>query len=239
MKKRLQTVLSHAGVASRRRAAEIIEEGKVSIDGRVVTERGFRVDPEECEIIVEGKVLREEEKKCYFLFNKPENVISTVQDTHSRKKIADFFKDIKARLYPIGRLDKDTTGLMIMTNDGDLAHALSHPSFEIDKEYIAAINRALTREDLEKLEKGIVLDGKKTAECEIKHIKEEKPGFVYKIILHEGKKRQIRRMIEVTGKRVVKLKRVKYAGLIAGKLKEGQYRELTDVEVTRLKALKN
>ena len=134
MSKRLQTVLAHAGVASRRHAAELIESGSVKVNGKTVTEKGYRVDPDVHEILVDGRPIRKEEKKVYFLFHKPRDVISTVSDTHGRKKVTDFFKHVKARLYPVGRLDKDTTGLLLITNDGQVTHKLAHPSFEIDKE---------------------------------------------------------------------------------------------------------
>ncbi|MGB2601181.1 MAG: pseudouridine synthase, partial [Candidatus Omnitrophota bacterium] len=155
MKKRLQNVLAHAGIASRRRAAQLIENGKVKVDGKVVTEKGHRIDPEEHKILIDGRPLPKEEKKYYFLFNKPENVISTVSDTHDRKKVTDYFKKIKARLYPVGRLDKDTTGLLVVTNDGTLTHRLAHPSFEIEKEYRVTITGYLSQKDSKRLERGI------------------------------------------------------------------------------------
>ncbi len=234
MKKRLQTVLSHAGVTSRRKAAELIESGKVSVDGSLVTEKGKRVDPERQKVTVDGRPL-EEEKKCYFLFNKPRNVISTVTDTHGRKKVVDYFRKIKARLYPVGRLDRDTTGLLVITNDGDLAHRLSHPKFEIEKEYLVTVDGSVRLGDVRKLKKGVELDGKTTAPCEVEHAAKDDGATVMKVVLHEGRKRQLRRMFEVLGYKVTALKRVKYAGLTLGRLKEGEYRELTDSEVARLR----
>jgi 23S rRNA pseudouridine2605 synthase len=238
MKKRLQTVLAHAGAASRRKAAELIKNGKVKIDGRVSTEIGLRIDPGEHRITVNGRLISREEKKHYFMFNKPKNVISTVTDTHDRRKVTDFFRHVNARLYPVGRLDKDTTGVLIVTNDGELAHKLAHPSFEIDKEYEVKIKGVLARQDLIGLERGIRLDGRKTAPCRIRPVKKTSEGTTYRIELHEGRKRQIRRMFGSVGAKVIELKRVKYAGLTAGKLKEGQYRELSKREVERLKGLK-
>lgn len=237
MKKRLQTVLSHAGVASRRKAAELIEEGKVKINGQRVTEKGLRVDPEECEIFIDGKPLPRKEKKYYFLLNKSKGVISTAKDTHSRKNVTDFFKGKEARLYPIGRLDKDTTGILLVTNDGHLAHRLAHPSFEIEKEYVATVDGFLPLDKIKKLEKGVELDGKITAPCRIKLRRKGKANTLYRMTLHEGKKRQIKRMFEAVGGRVTALKRVKYAGLTLGGLNEGEYRELTAREVRKLKLL--
>ena len=154
MKKRLQTILSHAGAASRRSAVELIESGVVKVDGRKVTERGFRADPEEQEISVNGRKLSAE-KKYYFIFNKPKNVISTAKDTHERRKVTDYFEGVKARLYPVGRLDRDTTGLLVVTNDGELAYRLMHPKFEIEKEYLVTIKPCVDNADIKKIEKGI------------------------------------------------------------------------------------
>jgi len=235
MEKRLQTILAHAGTASRRHAAQLIEEGRVLVDGQKVTERGYRIDPAKHEILVDGKLLSKEEEKKYFIFNKPVDVISTVKDTHDRKKITDFFKEIDARLYPVGRLDKDTTGFIIVTNDGELANKLAHPRYEIEKVYIAFVKAAVAGGTLKKLENGVFLDGTITAQCRIKFIEKNGTGALYKVKLHEGKKRQIRRMFEIAGTKVMELKRVRYAGLSLGELKEGEYRALTKREIVHLK----
>lgn len=233
MEKRLQTVLAHAGVASRRKAASLIEEGKVRVDGRVVKEKGYRLDPDKSTIEVGGKTI-EKERKRYFLFNKPRNVISTLIDTHGRRKVTDFFKSVDERLYPIGRLDKDTTGILILTNDGELAHRLSHPSFEVEKEYVAKVERPLTQEALKKMREGLVIDGKKTSPCGVFLRRREKTGVYYRIKLHEGRKRQIREMFRVVGSRVIELKRVKYASLTLKGVGEGEFRKLSPREVRML-----
>ncbi len=234
MKKRLQTILAHAGVASRRHAAALIEGGKVTVDGRCVTERGFRVDPDMHEIVVEGKRLPGEEKKCYFLFNKPAGVVSTAQDTHASSKVTDFFKDIDARLYPVGRLDKNTTGILIMTNDGRLTHRLAHPSYVIEKEYRVTAFPRLSDVDLKRLKRGIEIDGKLTARCSIKFIGEKNGAAVYTVKLHEGRNRQIKRMFETAEAKVLELERFRYAGLELGSLKPGAFRRLTKKEVAKL-----
>ena len=236
MEKRLQTILAHAGVASRRNAASLIEEGKVKIDGEVVREKGFKLDPDQHEIKVNNKIVFREQKY-YFLLNKPRNVISTAIDTHGRRKVTDFFDHIDARLYPIGRLDKDTTGVILVTNDGDLTHKLSHPSFEVDKEYVAVIRPNVGKKEIKKLSKGIEIDGKKTSPCEIQLLSMDREKGEYKIKLHEGRKRQIRRMFEEVGTKIISLKRTEYAGLKAGKVKEGDYRSLTGKEIKKLKRL--
>lgn len=235
MKERLQTVLSHGGVASRRHAAEVIEAGKVAVDGVVVTERGFRVDPAEHEITVNGRPLSGTEAKFYFLFNKPKDVITTVTDTHGRRKVLDYFSGVKARLFPVGRLDKDTTGILIVTNDGELAHTLSHPSFEVEKEYEALVWAELPSRDIVRLERGVMLEEGKTAPCKIRLMGTGPRGATYRVVLHEGRKRQVRRMFDAVGSRVKELKRVRYAWLTLGKLREGEYRSLTAREVHALK----
>lgn len=233
MKKRLQTVLSHAGVASRRHAEDIIAAGSVKVNGQVVTERGLKVDPDKDNILVYDRPLPKEEKKYYFLLNKPEGFISTVTDTHGRRKITDLFKDVDARVYPVGRLDKDTTGVIIMTNDGLLAQRLSHPRFEIDKEYSVTIRGDVTDSDIFKLERGVKIEGKLTAPCKISKVT---PGR-YKIVLHEGRKRQVRLMFEIVGSKVVRLERTKYAGLTLKGLKAGEFRALTKKEIERLERI--
>lgn len=235
MIERLQSVLSHAGVASRRHAAELIELGKVSVDGQVVRERGFRIDPAKHEITVNGRAIPKSSGKFYFLFNKPKGVITTVTDTHGRRKVMDYFPGIKVRLFPVGRLDKDTTGLLIVTNDGDMAHRLTHPSFEIDKEYEAVVLGQVLQRDISRIESGVRIEEGMTSPCRIRLLGMVAAGSRYGIIIHEGRKRQIRRMFESVGAKVLELKRVRYAGLTLGKLKEGEYRVLTSKEVSALK----
>lgn len=230
MKKRLQNILAHAGIASRRASGLLIRSGKVKVDGKTITEKGLKLDPDEHKIWVNGRLIKAE-KKYYLLLNKPEGIVSTVKDTHNRKKVTDFFKKIDARLYPVGRLDKDTTGIIIVTNDGSLTNKLSHPRYAVEKVYEAVSDLPLSEDDIEELEKGIMLDGKKTAPCSI----DKKSGNTYIVKLHEGRKRQIRRMFSEKGAKVTALKRVRYAGLTLRGLKEGEYRELTAKEVERLK----
>ncbi len=238
MNTRLQTVLSHAGVASRRHAVELIEAGRVKIDGAVVKEKGFRVDPDIQEVLVDGRPLRKDIGKLYFLFNKPKGVITTVWDTHGRKKIVDYFRNVGARLFPVGRLDKDTTGIIILTNDGDLAHKLAHPRFEVEKEYEALVGGWVKEGNISRLERGVMVEGGVTAPCRIRVLGRNERGVRVSVRIHEGKKRQVRRMFEQVGARVLELKRVKYAGLSIGSLKEGEFRRLSKREVDELKGRK-
>ncbi|MFA6635935.1 MAG: pseudouridine synthase [Candidatus Omnitrophota bacterium] len=237
MKKRLQNILALSGVASRRASGTLIEKGIVKVDGKVVRERGARFDPEEHVITVRGKEIKAEEKKLYFLFNKPAGVISTVIDTHGRKKVTDFFRDVDARFYPVGRLDKDTTGVMILTNDGELAHRLSHPSFGVEKEYLAVSSLKLDDRALKAVSSGVDIDGKKTAPCLVSEIADPQGRNVYRVRLHEGKKRQIRVMFVSVGAKITELDRTRYAGLSAEGLKRGERRELTDGEIKTLRSL--
>ncbi len=237
MEKRLQNILALSGVASRRASAELILGGFVEVDGRVVREKGLRLDPEKHRIKVKGKEIGAPEKKYYFLLNKPPGYISTVSDTHGRRKVLDLFADIPARLYPVGRLDKDTTGVLIVTNDGELAHRLAHPGYEVEKEYRVTVDKALDKITITRMSEGVDIEGKKTSPCLIKAAGGSKDKNVYSVRLHEGRKRQIKKMFESVGAVVRELDRVKYAGLSCKSVPVGSRRELTRDEVTRLKKI--
>lgn len=237
MKKRLQNILAVSGVASRRSSGDLIEKGFVAVDGNIVREKGARFNPEEHNITVNGKKIPDKEKKYYFLFNKPSGVISTVIDTHGRKKITDFFEDIKARLYPVGRLDKDTTGVMILTNDGELAHMLSHPKFGIEKEYLVFSDIKLDKRSIVKISSGVKIEGKMTSPCSVIEENNQFGRNTYRVKIHEGKKRQVRLMFSSVGAEVIELERVRYAGLSACGLGKGERRELTCEEINKLKLL--
>ncbi len=231
--KRLQTILAHAGVASRREAANVIESGRVKVDGQVVSERGYRLDPQKHSIEVDSKQIGKEKKRYYILY-KPAGYLSTVKDTHDRRKVTDIFHKVDERVYPVGRLDKDTTGVIIVTNDGDLSYKLSHPSFEIDKIYVAEVKEPLSPQEINQLQKGIDIDGKRTSPCRVSLHKEYASRVAYKVKIHEGRNRQVRRMFLALDKKVIDLKRVKYAFLTLKGLEEGEYRSLTGVEVEKL-----
>jgi len=233
---RLQSYISKSGITSRRKAAEWIKAGKVSVDGKTVLEPGCAIDPEKADVVCNGQHVRGE-KKVYFLFHKPRNVISTVTDNHSRRTVTDFFKSIPERLYPVGRLDRDTTGLLVMTNDGELANRLMHPRYTCDKTYELQLDRPLSPSQIKYLEKGVRIDGKKTAPCKIRPLSKQsakRGAFAYRIILHEGRKRQIRHMMEIVKAAVVTLHRVQVGNLKLGNLKPGTYRALTAAEVKSL-----
>lgn len=234
---RLQKVIAHAGLASRRKAEELIKEGKVKVNGQVVKELGIKVGPNDK--VEVNEVPLQKEAPVYFLFYKPRGVISAVSDDKSRKVVTDYFPHIKERIYPIGRLDYDTSGLLLLTNDGEFANALMHPKHEVDKVYVAKLKGIPLREDLKKLEKGIKLEDGKTAPAQIKviSIDKRKQTSIVEITIHEGRNRQVRRMFDAIGYPVLKLKRERYGYLNLQGLSAGDARELTPHEVKQMRAL--
>ncbi|NSL50473.1 pseudouridine synthase [Calidifontibacillus erzurumensis] len=234
---RLQKVIAHAGIASRRKAEQLIISGKVKVNGKIVKELGVKVSPND-KIEVEDIPIQKEEP-VYYLFYKPREVISAVADDKNRKVVIDFFPHEERRIFPIGRLDYHTSGLLLLTNDGEFANLLMHPKYEIEKEYIAKINGIPSRDELKKLETGVILEDGKTAPAKAKiiSIDKKKGTSIVKLIIHEGKNRQVRRMFEALGYKVKKLKRERYAFLDLGNLKPGEYRELKPHEVKRLRQL--
>ncbi|SER45952.1 pseudouridine synthase [Salipaludibacillus aurantiacus] len=234
---RLQKVIAQAGVTSRRKAEGLITEGKVSVNGVKVTELGTKVDPEKDEVAVNGVPIDKEEP-VYFLLYKPTGVISSVSDEHGRKVVTDYIHS-EQRVYPIGRLDSDTSGLLLLTNDGDFANLLMHPKYKIKKTYIAKVEGMPLRETVKQLERGVKLEDGKTAPAKVKVKKTEKKKntSVVEITIHEGKNRQVRRMFEHVGHPVLKLKRETYGFLSLHGLNAGESRELKPHEVKQLREL--
>lgn len=235
---RLQKVISRAGVASRRKAEQLILEGKVKVNGEVVTELGTKVSDSDT-VEVNGIKL-EKEDKVYYMLYKPRGVISAVTDDKGRKTVVDFFKNkVEQRIFPVGRLDYDTTGLLLLTNDGEFSNLLTHPKYEIDKTYIARLKGVPTIENIKKLQRGILLDDGKTAPAKVKLISRDFKAnkSICEITIHEGRNRQVRRMFEAIGTPVVKLKRERFGFLTLGNLKPGEYRELSKHEVKLLRVL--
>ncbi len=238
MPERLQKIISQAGVASRRHAEELILAGRVTVNGRVVAELGAKVEPGRDIVAVDGRPLAGEEK-VYVLLNKPRGVVTTLSDPRGRKTVADLVAAIPVRLYPVGRLDYNTEGLLLMTNDGELTHALTHPSHGIDKTYIATVAGRPSEEKLDRLRMGITLDDGVTAPARVKltGYDQAKDAATLQIIIREGRNRQIRRMCEAIGHPVVKLKRTEFAFLTLEGVRRGRYRELTPEEIARLRQL--
>jgi 23S rRNA pseudouridine2605 synthase len=228
---RLQKFLSEAGFCSRRHGEEFILAGKVSVNGTVVKELGTKIDPSKDIVEVGGKRIEKKDDQIYIALNKPKGYITTC--SRDRGRIVLDLVDVKERIYPVGRLDKDSTGLLLLTNDGRLHNILSHPSFDHEKEYDAITERPITDDALDKMASGIHLLGKKTRPAQIKRIS----PVQFRIVLREGRNRQVRRMVERVGNRVRELKRIRISNIRLGGLKEGCWRHLTEKEKKEL--LKN
>ncbi len=232
---RLQKVLASAGIASRRDCEELIAAGRVMVNGRVVTVPGTRVDLEHDEVLVDGQPLRMPAKRTYIMLHKPAGVVSTAEDTHGRPTVVDLV-DVPARVFPVGRLDLDSEGLILLTDDGELAHALTHPSFEVEKEYRVLLDRALTPDALRSWRNGVLLDGEMTAPAWVELIGTVPEGVWVRIVLREGRKRQIRAVAKLLGYEVLRLIRVREGELELGDLPPRAWRHLTDEEVAALRA---
>lgn len=228
---RLQKIIAQAGFCSRRAAEKLIISGKVSVDGKIITQLGAKADSNQ-KIVVDGKILTSDAEKIYILLNKPRGYVSTVKDERGRRTIIDLLgENFKNRVYPVGRLDLNSEGLILLTNDGDLTNALIHPRFEVKKTYRAKISGTITEEKLDKLRAGIELDDGLTAPAEIYRLDKD----LIEITIHEGRNRQVRRMFAAIGCDVKRLRRIKFANLTLDGLKVGKFRELTAEEVEKLK----
>jgi len=234
MEKRLQKILSELGIASRRKAEELILQGSVTVNGQVAT-IGMKADPGRDYIKVEGKLVagpsRKGVQKVYFMWNKPRGVVTTMSDPEGRPAVKDFLKQVKYTLFPVGRLDFDSEGLLLLTNDGDFANAVLHPSREIPKTYLVKVKGEIEEEKLEKLRRGVKLEDGMTLPARVKKLRRSENNSWIEMTIFEGRKRQIRRMIEKVGHLVLKLKRVRINGLVLGDLKSGEMRSLTPDEL--------
>ena len=234
---RLQKFLAHCGVASRRGAETLIAQGRVSVNGTVITEMGVQIDEENDRIMVNGVPVQPEKKMVYVLLNKPVGYVTTVSDDKGRNTVMDLVADIPVRIYPVGRLDYDTEGLLLMTNDGDLTYRITHPKNNVEKTYIAEVTGNISMNTLLQLRNGVYLDGVKTSPAKVEVIGATRFGTKLEITIHEGKNRQVRRMFEAVGCIVKKLKRTREAGLILGHVPLGHWRKLTEAEVNMLKKI--
>ncbi|MBQ3023511.1 MAG: rRNA pseudouridine synthase [Clostridia bacterium] len=232
---RLQKFIAECGIASRRNAEKMIESGRVRVNGELVDYMGCIIDPECDTVEVDGRVIKTESKKYYIMLHKPKNHVTTVSDDLGRPTVMHLVQDINARIYPVGRLDFDTSGLLIMTNDGNFANILTHPKHVVNKTYIARVDRPLSEDEIEKLQKGIDLDGVKTAPAKVENIKRPQKGYEVKITIHEGRNRQVRRMLDAVGANVMSLKRISVGSLTLGNLPEGKWRRLSDAEINKLR----
>ena len=234
MEKRLQKILSEMGVTSRRKAEDLILEGRVAVNGRIAT-IGTKADPARDHIKVDGKLLIRRDPRVYIMFNKPRHVVTSLYDPEGRPTVKEFLKGVKYRVFPVGRLDYDSEGLLLLTNDGDFAHTVLHPSKKISKTYLVKVKGVVEKEEIGKLEAGVKLADGITAPAKVKRIRKTEINSWLEITIYEGRKRQIRRMLEKTGHDVLKLKRIRIDGLQIGGLEPGAYRYLTPVEIDKIK----
>jgi len=234
MEKRIHKILSEMGIASRRKAEDIIKEGRVTVSGRIAT-IGMKADPARQHIRLDGKLLSGREPKVYMMFHKPRNVVTSLHDPQGRPTVKDYLKGVKYRVFPVGRLDFDSEGMLFMTNDGDFAHAVLHPSKKIPKTYLVKVKGVLEEEEIDRLRQGIKLKKRLTAPAMVKKAGKAAQNSWLEITIHEGRKRQIRRMLDITGHPVLKLKRVGINGIQLGALEPGAFRYLTPEEVNMIR----
>lgn len=238
MMERLQKILAGAGIASRRQSEKLIAEGRVSVNGQIITRPGTKADPSKDHIRMDGKRIGGEKRKVYVLLYKPKGYMTTLNDPEKRPTVMDLVAGVKTPLFPVGRLDYDTEGLIIMTNDGELANGLMHPSNQVEKIYHAKVKGIISTEKLKRLSAGgISLPTGKTAPCHVHPIRHTDLNQWVELVLHEGKTREVRKILERVGHPVVKLKRVAYSFLKIGDQPLGSYRYLSDSEVRKLKAI--
>ena len=233
MEERLQKILAQAGIASRRGAEQLIRDGRIQINGQIVNEMGCKADLSLDTITCDGKPI-DLERKYYILLNKPAGYVTTLSDPQGRPVVSDLVADIPLRLFPVGRLDLETEGALLMTNDGELGNAILHPRFEVNKTYEATVTGSPSLEKLTRLQQGIEIEGIKTRPAAIKVLKRRNDQTVVEIIIHEGKKRQVRKMFQAINHRVLHLKRTAYGALRLGTLPLGNYRVLTQNDLKKI-----
>jgi pseudouridine synthase len=235
---RLQKYLAGCGIASRRKAEEIIAQGRVTVDGKVVTAMGVQVNPLQQEIRLDGKVIIPQDELLYVLLNKPPGYVTTMSDPQGRPIVTSLLHGIKARLFPVGRLDLDTEGALLLTNDGELAQKMQHPSHEVTKTYEARVMGLPSEKSLQQLARGILLEGKKTAPATLTVIarenKDNRASSIIRITIHEGRKRQVKKMFQAIGHPVLHLRRIAYGHLFLQGLASGHYRLLTPADLKKI-----
>lgn len=240
MEERLQKYLANSGVASRRKCEDLILQGKIEVNGKVVTELGTKVNPERDIVKFNGKEVKQVEKMVYILLNKPIGYVTTVKEQFNRPTVIDLLNGVKEKVLPVGRLDMYTSGALILTNDGDFIYQVTHPKYEIEKTYQATVKGIVTKEDIKKLENGVEIDDYISGKAKVKILKVDKENNIsrLKITIHEGKNREVRKMCSAIGKNVIALHRSKIENIDLKDLKIGQWRYLTSNEVLELKSKK-
>lgn len=232
-KVRLQKFLAECGVASRRKSEELIEGGKVKVNGRIA-EIGDKINPKRDTVTVNGKKIVKQKNCTYIVLHKPRGFITTMNDEMDRKCVAELIKDVPVRVYPVGRLDRDSEGMLLFTNDGEFANAMTHPTKHVPKTYRVTVRPSISEEQITALTQGVIIDDRKTAPAEVRVILKEEGRVVLEIILYEGRNRQIRKMCEEVGLEVARLKRTAIGSIKLGMLKQGDWRELNEDEVRKL-----
>lgn len=237
---RINKYIASCGIASRRKAEDLIIENRVKVNGKIVNELSFQINEAEDKVEVDGKAIGLEEELVYIMLNKPEGYVTTVKDQFDRKSVIDLVKGVGARVYPIGRLDYETSGLLLLTNDGDLTYKLTHPKHEVDKTYVATVKGIPNESEINNFEKGLYIEDYKTAPAKIKIVKKniEKNYAVCEIKIHEGRNRQVRKMCRAINHPVMNLRRKAMGKIVLKDVEIGQYRYLTNDEVNYLKKLK-
>jgi len=235
MQIRLNKYLAQRGIASRRKADELIRQGRVTVNGQVVEDLGVKIDEAGDRVSVDGRKVRAARHFAYYALNKPPGYLVTLRDPLRRPTIRTLMPKLEGGVFPVGRLDQDSEGLLLLTNDGELAFRLTHPRYEIKKTYLARVAGLVLPPEISKLEKGVFLDGRKTAPAAVVSIEESPQGNLLQIEVHEGRKREVRRMFEAVGHRVLSLRRIGFAGLKLEGLPPGKWRLLTQSEVCHLK----
>ncbi|MBQ3550914.1 MAG: rRNA pseudouridine synthase [Clostridia bacterium] len=230
---RLQKYLSQCSVASRRKAEELIEQGRVKINGRKAI-LGDKVDPVHDKVLVCGKPIRNNDAKMYIMLHKPRGFVTTLSDEQGRRCVADLVADAGVRLFPVGRLDRNSEGLLLMTNDGEFSNFLTHPKRHVSKVYRVTVRGKVTDDQIDKMAVGMKLEEFETLPCDISYIEKHEDRTVLRFVLYEGKNREIRKLCEAVGLTVIRLKRTEIAGIKLGMLPQGRWRELTEKEVKRL-----
>jgi 23S rRNA pseudouridine2605 synthase len=237
MEVRLQKMIAGSGLSSRRKAETLIAAGRVTVNGKVVTELGTKVDPERDHVKVDGRHLTGAQPFVYLMLNKPKNVMSTLDDPGGRDTVKDFLHGVSVRVFPVGRLDFDSEGLMLLTNNGELAQALLHPRYHVPKTYLIKVKRVLTDDEIAQLQQGVQLEDGMTSPAIVKKVKKAEQNSWLEITIREGRKHQVKRMLEAVGHPVIKLMRIRMGPLSLGDLGSGEFRFLTDREANALREL--
>ncbi|GER92967.1 rRNA pseudouridine synthase [hot springs metagenome] len=236
MEQRIQKILAQMGIASRRKAEELIIDGRVTVNGKRAIV-GMKADPERDHIKLDGKLLTRVEPKIYLMFNKPAGVVTSLSDPEGRPTIKDFLKGVKYRVFPVGRLDYDSEGLLLITNDGDFAYSILHPSKKMPKTYVVKVKGIIGDDAIMKLRRGVKLKDGMTAPAKVRRIRASESNSWIEVTIYEGRKRQVRRMLEEVGYPVIKLRRIAIGSLKMGDLKPGEIKHLTNEEIKKLKEL--